>query len=151
MLKRDWFANRGDSEVSYFLNETGEAGVVVIYPTGDVQQPGLDTSVNTATIPTGASHGKPIGVLMNTVVDKDLTTCPLMQSKGEVQKGSKVEILKGGWIVTDMIDTGSSPAPGDAAHYTAGGLFTTTTTSVRVGTFESDKVNGFARIRIQLY
>lgn len=150
MLKRDRFFNRGDSETSFFLNETGEAGIVLIYPTGSVEQPGLDTDVNTATIPTGTS-GNPCGVLMQDVVDKDLTTCPLMQSKMETQVGSKVEVLKGGWIVTNMIDTGSSPTPGAAAHFKAGGLFTTTTTSTRVGTFESAKVNGYARIRIQLY
>jgi hypothetical protein len=88
---------------------------------------------------------------MQDVVNKDLTTCPLMQSKMETQIGSKVEVLKGGWIVTDMIHTGSNPTTGSAAHFTTGGLFTTTTSSTRVGTFESAKVNGFARIRIQLY
>jgi predicted nucleic acid-binding Zn ribbon protein len=150
MLKRDRFFNRGDSEVSFYLNEVAEAGIVLIYPTGAVGQPGLDTDVNTATVPTGTT-GQPCGVLMQDVVNKDLTTCPLMQSKMETQVGSKVEVLKGGWILTDMIHTGSSPAPGNAAHFTAGGLFTTTTSSVRVGTFESAKVNGFARIRIQLY
>lgn len=157
MLKGDQYFNEADSEVSFFMFEEAEAGIIAAYPPSNVVlPPALDDKLNVAIVPTTTSN-KPIGILMDNVVDIDRTKFTLFESKRQVAMDSvngyapKVEIIRKGWFVTDMVDTGSSPNPGDAAHFIAGGLFSTTTTSMRVGTFESDKdSSGFVRVRIDL-
>ena len=150
MLRGDMLYDKADSEVSYFLNEVAERGIIVIYPDEEVLPPGLDTNLNTATVPTGTS-GVPIGILMEDVKDKDLTDCPLKASRRETNVGYKVEIIRRGWFLTNMVNSGDTPSPGDPAHFMAGGLFTTSTTSARVGTFESALgPDGYVRVRVNL-
>lgn len=158
----NWGADRFGSEISYFLNAEAEAGIVVIAPTGEVPSPGLDSVDGVfmnvgldvsedpiARVPS-SNAGKPLGILLKTMVDVDPTKYLLVDSQ-EVYMGRKVEILRNGWIETDMLDTGSDPVNGDAAYFIAGGLLSTTSGSVRVGTFESSKdANGFIRVRVQL-
>ena len=85
----------------------------------------------------------PVGVLLNDVVDIDLTRQHINWHKDEVQKGGKVAILKKGYVVTDQIvgtptagalafmdddDTGkfAVAASIDDGEYTAVGRFMST-------------------------
>ena len=56
----------------------------------------------------------PVGVLLNDMVDIDLTRQHLNQHKDEVQKGGKVSLLTKGWVVTNSLQ--GTPAAGDLAY-----------------------------------
>lgn len=156
MLQRDMLFDRGDSETSFYMAEAAEAGIIVCYPTsGTVSPPGLDDADNVAIVPTSTSD-KPIGILMDTVKadsDRYLPNETVREVLFDTAAGTypKVEIIRRGWFVTDMIHTGATVTPGAAAHFAVGGTFTSVTTSARVGTFESNKdADGYARVRINL-
>jgi hypothetical protein len=159
MMLRDMLFDRADSEMSFWMAENAEAGIIVCYPTGSGVIPSaLDHYDNVAVVPTSDTE-VPIGILMDNVKDlpdqRYLPNETMREALFNVNHphGSlaKIEIIRAGWFSTDMIDTGSVPVPGDPAYFMAGGLFTTDTGSARVGTFESEKdENGFARIRINL-
>ena len=100
-LKAD--RNELDVDISFFMNETAEKGQVV-----SIQTAGSGAAMDQA----GALvriHGAdgstiPVGVLLNDVVDIDLTRQHINWHKDEVQKGGKVAILKKGYVVTDQIE-----------------------------------------------
>jgi hypothetical protein len=60
----------------------------------------------------------PAGILLNDVVNKDLTRTHLNQHKDEVQKGGKVTVLRKGYVLTNAIEDGLSPDihAGDVAY-----------------------------------
>lgn len=149
-LQKDRMFNHGESEVSYYMGEVAAQGILVAYPTGAVQPPGLDDDANYAIVPTAATQ-KPVGILLDTVVNKDLTETELNRSKRERQINNKVEIVREGWFVTDRLASGITPSAGDTLYFTTGGLFTTATGSEVVGSFESEKnTDGYARIRLKI-
>jgi hypothetical protein len=100
-LKAD--RNELDVDISYFMNETAERGLIVSISTAGsgaaMDQAGALVSIQGAT---GAVI--PVGVLLNDVVDLDLTRQHINWHKDEVQKGGKVSILKKGYVVTDQIE-----------------------------------------------
>lgn len=150
MLKPDRNFDRARSEISYYMGEVAEQGILVSYPTGDVLPPGLDDKDQYAVIPADDTV-VPLGILLDNVVDKDLTDCAPNKSRREVQVNNKVEIVRAGWFVTDQLEDGIAPAPGDDMYFIAGGLFSTTAGSAVVGKFESTvDANGFARVYVQL-
>lgn len=151
MLKGRRNYQPGDSETSFFMNVVAERGIIVTYPSASVAQPGLDESNNVATVPSGTS-GTPIGILLTDVVNVDLTKYHLNHHKvEEVQVGSKVNIVRRGWFITNKVKSGDTPTVGAAAHFDANGELTTGTTSARVGTFESVKdSDGYVRVFIDL-
>ena len=68
--------------------------------------------VTYSAVPSGAV---PVGLLVNDMVNIDLTRQHLNQHKDEVQKGGKVTLLTKGYVVTDMLE-GTSPSAGDPAY-----------------------------------
>ena len=92
-----------DVDISYFMNETAEKGQIVCFSSAGsgaaMDQAGALVTVAAATAPT-----IPVGVLLNDVVDIDLTRQHINWHKDEVQKGGKVTLLKKGYIVTDQIE-----------------------------------------------
>lgn len=58
----------------------------------------------------------PLGILLNDVVDKDLTRTHLNQHKDEVQKGGKVTILRKGYVLTNDITNVADCAAGEVAY-----------------------------------
>ena len=131
-----------DVDISFFMNETAEKGQIVSISTAGsgaaMDQAGALVSIQ------GANGSViPVGVLLNDVVDLDLTRQHINFHKDEVQKGGKVSILKKGYVVTDQIegtptagalafmddaDTGkfAVAASVDDTEYTAVGLFMST-------------------------
>ena len=74
----------------------------------------MDQGANLCAYTTAASTDIPVGILLNDVVNKDLTRTHLNEHKDEVQKGGKVTIMTRGTVLTSNI-TGT-PAPGKLAY-----------------------------------
>ena len=157
-LKSD--RNELQTDISFFMNEAATRGLVVSMSTGGSGS-ALDqgTALVTATV---ASGKPPMGILLNDMVDIDLTRQHLNQHKDEIQKGGKVTILRKGWVVTNSLTCTTDPVAGQAAFITTGGFISHsgtqnavadqsgTTTSV-IGVFLSAKdQDGYAKVEIDL-
>ena len=149
-LRGDRFEDATD--ITFFMNVVAERGLVVIHDTSG-SGASLDQSDAVVAVPTGqaVSSTKPAGLLMNDVVNLDLTRQHLNEHKDEVQVNSKVRLLRRGWAVTDKIS--GTPNAGDSAYYTNTGLLTPTDpgSGPKVGRFLSKKDNdGFAKVEINI-
>lgn len=146
------------TDISFFMNETAERGGVVSLGTGNPSGVAMDSAANLVTYSTTPSGKVPIGVLLNDVVNLDLTRQHINFYKSEVQKGGKVTVLRKGWIVTNMIHPTGTPAAGSAAYFADSGLFSTSTRALAldsgaqpIGRFMSAKDSeGYAKIEINL-
>jgi len=126
------------TDISFFMNEVGERGGVVVHSTAGVgvSMDDGDAVVAYAASPSGKS---PAGLLLNDVVDLDLTRQHINWHKDEVQVGSKVTLLRQGQVTTNVVVTGLDISAGDVAYFGAEGVLTTdSTNSVQVGRFLSD-------------
>lgn len=106
------------TDVSFFMNSTATRGGVATISTGGsgVAMDDASAVVAYAADPSGA---KPVGVLLNDVVNLDLTRQHINWHKDEVQQGGKVTLLQVGQVTTDAI--AGSPAAGDVAYVAANG------------------------------
>ena len=104
----------------------------------------------------GAASVIPVGVLLNDVVNLDLTRQHINWHKDEVQKGGKVAILKKGYVVTNMVE-GTPNTDGEPACIVDGGATgkfepcVGSSTDVRVGRFMSlADEDGYYKVEINL-
>ena len=140
------------TDVSYFMNTTGDRGGVVVFSSGGVGS-AMDDADAVVAYPTGSPSGTaPAGVLLNDVVNLDLTRQHINWHKDETQVGGKVTLLRRGQVTTDMLASGQVPVAGDAAYYNGEGKFTTVSTnSKKVGTFLSSKDSeGYVKVDINI-
>jgi|TARA_R110002110_G_scaffold188150_2_gene395969 hypothetical protein len=156
------------TDISFFMNETAERGVVVVHSTAGSGS-AMDDGNAVVTIPTTASGTNPAGLLLNDVVNIDLTRQHLNHHQDEIQKGGKVTLLKQGWVVTNKLDDGGDAiTAGASAYFASSGLLTTArgldvdTTAeaaevdvdyegLRVGRFMSSKdADGYAKVYINI-
>src|SRR5690606_5226380 len=95
-------------ELGFYLNETAEAGQIVVGLTASsgADLDGTDAEVEIAVEPSGK---KPVGVLLDDFVDIDLSRYQLNHHKPEQQVGGKASIARRGWVVTDQVYTGQTP------------------------------------------
>lgn len=141
------------TDISFFMNTTGDRGGVVVYNGNGGVGSSMDDADAVVIYPTGSPSGTaPAGVLLNDVVDLDLTRQHINYHKDEVQKGGKVALLRRGTVVTNMLASGQSPVAGDDAYYDGAGDFTTVSTnSVKVGTFLGQKdSDGYIKVDINI-
>jgi hypothetical protein len=111
----------------------------------------MDDALSVVEYAVAASGAMPAGVLLNDVVDLDLTRQHINWHKDEVQKGGKVTVLRIGQVTTDMI-TGS-PSAGDPAYVGANGNISTSTATgvAKIGMFLSEKdADGYAKVSINI-
>ena len=92
-----------DVDISFFMNETAEKGQIVSISTAG-SGAAMDQAGALVSIQGADGSVIPVGVLLNDVVDLDLTRQHINFHKDEVQKGGKVSILKKGYVVTDQIE-----------------------------------------------
>ena len=138
------------TDISFFMNETAERGVIV---TAATQGSGAAMDDSTAAVNiANAVTDKPVGLLLNDVVNLDLTRQHINYAKDEVQKGSKVLLLRRGFVVTDQIS--GAITMGEPAHWMGGGQLcsaTANSASVQVGRWLSKKdADGFAKVEINI-
>jgi len=143
------------TDVSYFMNETATKGVIVSHVTATSGSgAALDDSNAVVQLPNNAngSGETPAGLLLDDVVNLDLTRQHLNQHQREVQIGGKVVILKNGFVVTNSIETGYNPVPGAPAYFTTDGeLNSTSTNSTQVGRWMGSKdSDGYAKVAINI-
>jgi hypothetical protein len=112
-----------DVDISFFMNEAATRGGVVSISTGGsgAAMDQGEALVTYAALPSGKV---PVGLLLNDMVDIDLTRQHLNQHKDEVQKGGKVSLLRKGYVVTNSLE-GTSPSAGDVAFVAHSGLLAT--------------------------
>lgn len=103
-----------DTDISFFMNEAATRGGVASVSTGGsgAAMDQGEALVTYAALPSGKV---PVGLLLNDMVDIDLTRQHLNQHKDEVQKGGKVTLLRKGYVVTSSLE-GTSPSAGDPAY-----------------------------------
>ncbi len=154
-LKADRYEESTD--ISYFMTAaTGDRGGVVCLDLLSASGAALDQGDNTVSYQAAASTDVPVGILLNDVVNKDLTRTHLNQYKDEVQLGGKVTVLTRGWVVTNKV-TGA-PAAGDLAYAseTIGEISTVAANAeasgnLAIGRFMSAKdADGYAKVYVNL-
>lgn len=102
------------TDISFFMNEVAERGGVASLSTAG-SGASMDNGSAVVTYAANPSGKVPLGLLVNDMVNLDLTRQHLNQHKDEVQKGGKVTLLTKGWVVTDAIE-GTAPNAGDLAY-----------------------------------
>ena len=162
-LKAD--RNELDVDISFFYNEgtATRGGIVVIDTVGSGAA--MDQARAKVKYASVVPASTVVGVLLNDVVNLDLTRQHINWHKDEVQKGGKVTLLKKGTIVTDMVDIaapnhGSAVTAGQVAYASSGnaGYFSNTyahanakPNKLAVGRFMSTKDDdGYYKIEINL-
>ena len=139
------------TDLSFFMNETGERGVIVTHSTAG-SGAAMDDSNAAVIVATGGSGDLPAGLLLNDVVNLDLTRQHINFHKDEVQKGSKVLILRRGTVVTDNV--AGTPAAGAKAYFDNDAKITTTgggANTTQIGRFLSKTdADGYAKVEINI-
>ena len=155
-LKADRFEEATD--ISYFYTAgTATRGGVVCLDLLSASGAAMDQGDNTVSYQTAATTDVPVGILLNDVVNKDLTRTHMNWYKDEVQKGGKVTVMTRGYVVTNAVD--GTPAPGNVAYASdtvAGNISTTAADAtasgnLAVGRFMSAKdADGYCKVQINL-
>lgn len=138
----------------YFCNDTTASRGSVVSVSTVGSGAGMDQSAMVCTVRGSSSGATPIGILMNDVVNYDLTRQKLNSYKDEVQSGSKVTITMKGELVTDKVAAVTITA-GDSAYLSSSGVLTNVNggaaNTPRVGTFMTKRdEDGFARVNVNL-
>lgn len=151
-LKADRYEMQTD--ISFFMNEVAERGGVASLETGG-SGAAMDQSQSLVSYPITSSGKTPIGVLLNDMVDIDLTRQSLNRYKNEVQKGSKVTLLRKGYVVTNKIQ--GTPVAGGNVYVAHSGNVSPTDLvggdepNPVVGTFLSSMdQDGYAKVEFNL-
>lgn len=145
------------TDISFFMNEVAERGGVVTI-NGTPSGAAMDAANNIATYVANPSGKVPMGILLNDMVNIDLTRQHLNWYKNEVQKGGKVTVLKKGYVVTNKISTSGTPVAGDYAYLADSGLISTSARALvldggaqPIGRFLTAKdTDGYAKVEINL-
>lgn len=136
------------TDISFFMNTVAERGGVASYVTGGVGV-SMDDADAVVEYATTAASGVPAGVLLNDVVNYDLTRQHINWHRDEVQLGGKVTLLRIGQVTTDLID--GTPVAGDDAYVGDNGDITTSSGGAKIGTFLSSKdSDGFAKVAVNI-
>lgn len=142
------------TDVSFFMNTTAERGGVAGIATGNTAGSGVSMDDANAVVAYVASVSgtRPIGVLLNDVVNIDLTRQHINWHKDEVQLGGKVTLLRQGQVTTNQLVPGITPTAGTPAYVGASGLIgTSSSNAVQIGSFLSAKdADGYAKVSVNI-
>lgn len=147
------------TDISFFMDQEVERGGVVSMKTAG-SGVAMDQSEAEVEYKVSASGSHPLGLLLNDVVNKDLTRTHMNFHKNEMQKGGKVTVLLEGHVVTNMIQAGTTPTVGQRAYVGISGNLATaavsdddaaTQSSIAVGRFLSTKdEDGYCKVYIKM-
>lgn len=145
------------TDISFFMNEVAERGGVVVM-NGTPSGAAMDAANNLVTYAANPSGKVPMGILLNDVVNYDLTKHHINPYKNEIQKGGKVTVLRKGYVVTNKISTSGTPVAGDYAYLADSGLISTSARALvldggaqPIGRFMTAKdTDGYAKVEINL-
>lgn len=158
-LKGDRYEAKTD--ITFICDTVLERGGIATLVTGG-SGAALDQSAANVTYTAIGSGAKPVGLMLNDVVNVDLSRAHLNWHKNETQKGTKCTLLTDGWVVTNMIYPGATPAALDLALCGPSGLLVPVAQSntdlnavagglQKVGRFLSIKdEDGYAKVAINL-
>ncbi len=146
------------TDVSYFMNEVATRGGIVSYSTVG-SGTALDQSAALVTYAANSTGNVPVGILLNDMVNLDLTRQHANYHRNEMQLGGKVTLGKKGWWVTNSII--GTPALKDWAHLCSSGQIAPITNAneplanlsnmPRVGKFMGiQDEDGYAKVYIDL-
>jgi len=142
------------TDISFFMNTTAERSGVAGVAVGGTAGSGVSMDDANAVVAyvAAVSGTRPIGVLLNDVVNLDLTRQHINWHKDEVQVGGKVTLLRVGQVTTDRLVSGITPTAGTPAYVGVSGLVgTSSTNSVQIGTFLSGKdADGYAKVSVNI-
>ena len=144
------------SDVSFFMNNATAStivrgGVVSLDTSATGVGAAMDDANAVVAYATNPSGSYAVGVLLNDVVNIDLTRQHINYHKDEVQGGGKVALLRNGQVVTNNLD--GSPTAGATAYLHSGGNLSSTQLSgaPAVGQFLSGKdSDGYAKVSINI-
>jgi hypothetical protein len=139
------------SDISFFMNTVAERGGVVSVVTAGSGVSMDDANAVVAYAAT-VSGSKPLGILLNDVVNYDLTRQHINWHKDEVQVGGKVALLRQGQVTTNMVVGNASPSAGVDAYVGVSGLVgTSSSNSVKIGQFLSSKdADGYVKLSVNI-
>jgi hypothetical protein len=110
------------TDISFFKNDAvAERGGIVVHSTG-----GSGAAMDDAlaqVVDVSALTDEPAGLLLNDVVNLDLTRQHYNMHKDEIQLGGKVTLLRRGTVVTDQIS--GTPVVGEQAYFALNGSLVT--------------------------
>lgn len=106
------------TDISYFMNEVATRGGIASVSTAG-SGAAMDQSAALVTYAASTSGATPRGMLLNDMVNLDLTRQHLNQHRDEVQQGGKVTLGIKGWWVTNMVV--GTPGVDDYAVLTSSG------------------------------
>ena len=149
------------TDVSFFMNTTATRGGIVCLSTAG-SGVAMDDALAVVSYAAVASGQMPVGVLLNYVVNLDLTRQHINWHKDEVQVGGKVSILRAGVVTTNLIV--GTPVAGKPAYLGIDGKMTsvvptglsspsgvTGNMTARVGQFLSTlDADGYAKVSINI-
>lgn len=151
-LKADRF--EASTDISFYYNQSvADRGGVVVHGATAGSGASMDQGVNIVRYKAVVSSDVPVGILLNDVVDKDLTRTHLNMYKNEVQLGNKVTILRSGYVVTNKLDAVTIVAGqvAFASTVNAGNITNTGVMIHSLGRFMSSKdADGYAKVAINL-
>lgn len=141
----------------YFMNEVAERGGVAVM-NGTPSGAATDAANRLVTYAANPSGKVPVGILLNDMVNYDLTKQHINNYKNEVQKGGKVTLLRKGYVLTNRISTSGTPVAGDYAYVADSGLISTSARALTldsgaqpIGRFLTAKdSDGYASVEINL-
>jgi hypothetical protein len=138
------------TDVSFFSDATATRGGVASVKTAG-SGVSMDDSSAVVEYTAALANANPVGILVNDIVDLDLTRQHINWHKDEVQKGGKVTLLQIGQVTTSNLDSGAVPSAGSGAFVHNNGNISTTGGGARVGTFLSSKdSDGYAKVAINI-
>ena len=147
------------TDISFFYNAgtATRGGVVCLADLGLASGAALDQGENLVAYASAVATSVPVGILLNDVVNKDLTRTHVNHHKDEVQKGGKVTVMTRGWVVTSNVE--GTPVAGElafASSTSAGDICNSTTFvaqsgELAIGRFMSRKdADGYAKVWVNL-
>ena len=144
------------TDISHIMNEVATRGGIASLSTAGFGA-ALDQAKALVTYAANPSGAKPVGLLLGDMVNINQTKFHKNQHKNETQKGGKVTLLLKGWVVTNFVYPGTTPA-GQNTAYLAGSGYVTPTRGAGgvvgtppVGNFMSTKdEDGYAKLWVEL-